>query len=523
VDKPASFSNFEWAINEVRSKIGDSSTPFILYLVGHGVKDAFLFDDTNLPVFQLKEMLDGFSSKTPMLIVIGSCYSGSFITPTYPEQSISATNRIIITATHDDQERWSLLGVGGWERSSDRFWGNLNKGLNVKEAFTKGALIGDNLHMWLDDNGDRIGHPPNNLENDGELAARTHIGVPGTESLELTCWLLIGKRSPGELRVYDSQKRVTGLVNGQVKEEIPNSIYYEQDEVVVIFSPSDTYRYEVAGTDEGAYGLEVSFIEEGEAITFTANDIPTTSGAIHQYTIDWATLSLGEEGVTVMVDSDGDGVFEHAFTSDSELSCNEYQAAINAINTWITDSDFNKIESFRAVFTPDGNTELYKLTATNPGQFYLNILVNNTWSEPLNLTITYSIDADFTLKGARPIHVYADLERTIDITADCTFSDNAITVYNVAPNAIVYVTIHLDYALKKTTWTAEEVEAWYSEHGFSATVNSITSQVVITDPIPAISSYLIFLIVTVPMIILCLGLILLLKYAPLIAARCKED
>jgi hypothetical protein len=136
------------------------------------------------------------------------------------------------------------------------------------------------------------------------------------------------------------------------------------------------------------------------------------------------------------------------------------------------------------------------------------------------------MDANFVLKGARPIHVYADLERTIDITANCTFSDNTITVYNVAPNAIVYITIHLDYALKGTTWTAEEVATWYSEHGFSATVRSITSQVVITDPkpqTPPIPLSLIFLVVIVPMIILCLGLILLLKYAPLIAARCKED
>jgi hypothetical protein len=257
-----------------------------------------------------------------MLIVVGSCYSGRFITS---DKGISNTNRIIVTATHDDQKRWSLLGVGGWERSSDRFWGNLNKGLNVKEAFIKDALIGDNLYMWLDDNGDRIGHSPNNLVNDGELAVRTHIGIPGTESLELTDWLLIGKRSPGELRVYDSQNRVTGLVNGQVKEEIQNSIYYEQDEVVVIFSPSDIYRYEVVGNENGTYGLEASFInKEGKSITFMANDIPIASKAIHQFTIDWDALSQGKEGVTLRIDANSDGVFELTITSDSELTHDEF-------------------------------------------------------------------------------------------------------------------------------------------------------------------------------------------------------
>jgi hypothetical protein len=130
------------------------------------------------------------------------------------------------------------------------------------------------------------------------------------------------------------------------------------------------------------------------------------------------------------------------------------------------------------------------------------------------------------LKGANPIHVYADLNRTIDITANCTFSDNTITVYNVAPNAIVYVTIHLDYALKGTTWTAEEVRAWYSEHGFSATVRSITSRVVITDPelqIPSIPLSVIFLTDLLPAIILCLGFfIAFLKYMLLSTKRQKS-
>ena len=330
--------------------------------------------------------------------------------------------------------------------------------------------------------------------------------------------------SPGELRVYDSQGKVTGLVNGEVREEIPNSAYNEENRIVTMIFPTDSYRYEVAGTDQGTYGLAVISITE-EAATFTAIDIPTSANAIHQYTVDWDALSMGEEGVTAKVDSDGDGMFEHIFTSDSELSYSEYVAAINAINTWLTDSDFNEIESFRVVLTPYGDTELYKLTATNPGQFYFNILVNNTWPETLNLTIVYLLDADFVLKGVKPIHVYTDLERTVDVTDNCTFSDNTITVYNVAPNTIIYITIHLDYALKGTTWTAEEVEAWYSEHSFSTTVRSITHKIVITDPelqIPPIPLSLIFLIGVLPAIILCLGiLITLLKYLLLPTKRQK--
>jgi M6 family metalloprotease-like protein len=200
---------------------------------------------------------------------------------------------------------------------------------------------------------------------------------------------------------------------------------------------------------------------------------------------------------------------------------------LTAVTTWITDSDFNNITSFRAVFTPDGKTGYYKLTATNPGQFYQNILVNNTGPIPLNITITYDIDPNFTMKGAMPIHVYADLYRTIDITSNCTFQDNKIIAYNVPPGGTVYVTVHLDYALKGTLWTKSQVEAWYSEHTFNATaetdITSIKSSVTITDPPPTMSPHLIFLITILPSTIMGAGLLILLKYAPLTNRRRKEN
>jgi hypothetical protein len=130
-------------------------------------------------------------------------------------------------------------------------------------------------------------------------------------------------RSPIALRVYDSQGRVTGLVDGEVKEEIPGSLYYGEGKAVIIFSPADSYRYEVAGVDEGEYGLEVNSIEGERVNTFTAS-IPTSPGAVNEYTIDWITLSHGGKGVTVQIDSDGDGVYERSIASDSEFTQDEY-------------------------------------------------------------------------------------------------------------------------------------------------------------------------------------------------------
>jgi hypothetical protein len=135
---------------------------------------------------------------------------------------------------------------------------------------------------------------------------------------------IIGFKSPGEVRVYDSQGRVSGLINGEVKEEIPNSVYDNELKTVVLFSPTDTYWYEVVGTKEGTYGLELTSVEEGEAVSFTAVDIPTAPGAVHQYTIDWDALSRDEEGVAIQVDSDGDGITDYTVKGGNVLTGDEF-------------------------------------------------------------------------------------------------------------------------------------------------------------------------------------------------------
>ena len=143
--------------------------------------------------------------------------------------------------------------------------------------------------------------------------------VPKLEDVEIN---IIGSGSPCELRVYDSHGGVTGLVEGEVKQEIPESGYV--DGTVVIFASPEAYRYEVIGTNVGTYRLASTSIENGELVFFIATDIPTSTNATHQYTVDWDALSRGEEGLTVQVDSDGDGVFELTFTSDSKLTEDEF-------------------------------------------------------------------------------------------------------------------------------------------------------------------------------------------------------
>ena len=135
-------------------------------------------------------------------------------------------------------------------------------------------------------------------------------------------------KSPGELRVYDSQGNITGLVNNEIKEEIPNSMYDAESKTVIIFNPSDAddYRYEVVGIekpDEDTYGLVITSVENGETTTFTSSDIPIIPGEVHQYTVDWDALFQGEQGTTLTIDIDGDGKFEKTIISDATLESSE--------------------------------------------------------------------------------------------------------------------------------------------------------------------------------------------------------
>ena len=115
--------------------------------------------------------------------------------------------------------------------------------------------------------------------------------------------------SPGELRVYNSKEQVTGLKNGKVKQEIPRSVYTEE-EVIITNPGKEKYEFEIVGTESGSYDLEIASIKSGERNNFSALHIPTRRSKANQYTADWQKLSQGEDGVTVKTDEDGDGTYE---------------------------------------------------------------------------------------------------------------------------------------------------------------------------------------------------------------------
>jgi WD40 repeat protein len=187
--------------------------------------------------------------------------------------------------------------------------------------------------LWLNYDGQHNYNPPDGIpqnyrEQEREMVKNLLISVLEKYDDELPNRNKIWKFSPIEMRIFDSQGRITGEINGQIKEEIPNALYDNETEMIIIFFPNDTYYYEIEGMNEGTYGLKIISIETGDLTTFNSHDIPVAQLASHRYLIDWDTLSLGEQGVNVSVDSDGDGLYEHSFFSDNELTQEEYLDAI---------------------------------------------------------------------------------------------------------------------------------------------------------------------------------------------------
>jgi hypothetical protein len=216
----------------------------------------------------------------------------------------------------------------------------------------------------------------------GESEPRTFIfSATDIEPLDIEDSLIAHLASPGELRIYDSQGRVTGLVSGGVMEEIPDSLYYNG--IAVICSPLDSYTYEVVGTDDGTYGLEVTRVKQGQADSFATTDIPTASGAVHRYTIDWDSLTEGGQGVTVLIDLDGDGVFEATKTLRPPIASFTFSPSKVFVNKQInfdasqsSDAD-GEIVSYRWNFG-DGNISTGQVVTqaySAPGEYTVSLVV----------------------------------------------------------------------------------------------------------------------------------------------------
>ncbi len=144
----------------------------------------------------------------------------------------------------------------------------------------------------------------------------------------LGAYVHVELKSVASVQVWDGVGRVTGLVEGVERNEIPGSDYL--DGIVIVFGTDPSYRYVVVGASEGAYGVVLSRAYEDRLVQVEGRGISTKAGAVHEYTVDWESLARGEKGVTVKIDQDGDGVFEKTILVGSEFTGDELEHTITA-------------------------------------------------------------------------------------------------------------------------------------------------------------------------------------------------
>lgn len=161
------------------------ATDVVIYLCTHGGNDSLLINATvspceSLDAASLDSWLDTLQAKITgkLIVVIDSCFSGSFIDSLVPPAGCA--NRIVICGTGDSQYGYFINH--GSISFSGYFWPRILKGDSVWTAFNKAkAAIGFTCtqNAVLNDNGNAVG----NEACDGTISSSTMIGGGSIQSL----------------------------------------------------------------------------------------------------------------------------------------------------------------------------------------------------------------------------------------------------------------------------------------------------------------------------------------------------
>jgi len=176
---------------------------------------------------------------------------------------------------------------------------------------------------------------------------------------------------------------------------------------------------------------------------------------------------------------------------------------------FVTDSSFNVIQRFDTVWTPkDQKKTTFKLASTNPGQFYLNIKIHNTWPVAISpVTISFTIDPDFILHPIQgePIQVWTGYGITgtripATVTYDPATKKGTVTISNIDPCTTLYITVHMEYGPAREYFTKQEMLDWKLHHASNTFYCSY--EVTVPGPFPFPITYTTSTTITDPIIVL---------------------
>lgn len=173
---------------------------------------------------------------------------------------------------------------------------------------------------------------------------------------------------------------------------------------------------------------------------------------------------------------------------DSTVTVYRIGSAVTTSSFYLFDYDAADGRQFKLIYTPDmpNNPGLYRLTASNPGQFYYNIFYYGTVETDNGFVIT--IPDPFVTQGANPVHIYDSITSTSDgyllpsghdITSqfiiEWSTDGRTCTITPIGTySGPVYITIHLDYGDKK-------ILGGLSKDSNNDAINAFTQTVMIKD------------------------------------------
>lgn len=330
VRAPSTIDELEKAFAWARERVNED-TLLVVYLHGHGVSPSPHPSETREVGFalgcetdgvlyarNLKLLLETVPEQTATLVFIDSCYSGDFISPQIGSTvCVPNRRRVIITSTPASQPYPPFLHGGFY---TNYFWPHLASGKNVLTAFKstwgKGLL---DVFPYLDDNGDGVPATPDGMGQDGSLAGEMRLGEGGSDNLRITMPMLFHMLSSAEALVADREGRIAGVLDGEVRAEIPGSAVDPDEHLIFVSDVNDVVSIAVTGTGSGTYGMRTWVLDQSTPMVSVIG-MPVSRGTVHRYTVNWEVLSRGDKGVTIEIDQDGDGVFERMVRAGGELS-----------------------------------------------------------------------------------------------------------------------------------------------------------------------------------------------------------
>lgn len=161
-------------------------------------------------------------------------------------------------------------------------------------------------------------------------------------------------------------------------------------------------------------------------------------------------------------------------TATQTISCLPPSGVTNTERCFFDIDPTTSKQDFRLIYTQGADYPNYKVTSTNPGQYFYNVFYTGTPGSAANFVV--SLPYPFETQGANPVHAYSSvgvsysgspaiacltpgaevpvtaLPQTVDITGCNPVPGGTPKMLNinttVPPSGFLFIAIHVDYALK---------------------------------------------------------------------------